>query len=206
MLLYLVRHGQTEANKARILDQEAGPLSEEGRESARKLANRLAHEQIDELMSSDYQRAMETAHIISEKLKLKIVQNKLAREQRIPSSMVGKPQDNGPFVKEYGLQVNQHVHDPKWHFEDEENTAELLARARAFLDDISKLKIDHVCVVTHRGLLRYLAAAVLLGDSAKPEVVRIKFRPKIDHSNTAISVFEYTKEKGWCLITWNDQA
>jgi probable phosphoglycerate mutase len=62
--LWLVRHGQTEANAAH---QFAGwtdvALTDQGRDEARALADRLAAESFDGVWSSDLQRAVHTARL-----------------------------------------------------------------------------------------------------------------------------------------------
>ncbi|MFH0830504.1 MAG: histidine phosphatase family protein [Parcubacteria group bacterium] len=206
MLLYLVRHGQTEANKARILDQDKGPLSSEGRADALKLAKRLKHEKIDTLIASDYERTVETATIISVQLKLPITKTVLAREERIPSSLVSKPQDGGSFETCYRALADKHADDPDWHYEDAENPTEMLVRAKKFLAFAQGFSGERICVVTHRGFLRYVAAAVILGEAAEPALVRRYIRPHLEHFNTAITVCEFFSQKGWRLIAWNDQA
>lgn len=62
--LILVRHGVTEWNQAgRYQGHQDVPLSEMGREQARRLAARLRAEMITAAYSSDMQRARETASI-----------------------------------------------------------------------------------------------------------------------------------------------
>jgi len=55
--LIFVRHGETEENKAKIVQgQKHGKLSEEGLEQAKKVAERLKDEKIDFIYSSDLDR------------------------------------------------------------------------------------------------------------------------------------------------------
>jgi broad specificity phosphatase PhoE len=65
MRLILVRHGVTEWNQAgRYQGHQDVPLSDAGREQARRAAQRLRAETITAAYSSDLQRARETASII----------------------------------------------------------------------------------------------------------------------------------------------
>lgn len=67
MPIYLIRHGETALNAARILQPSDTPLSEEGLAQARRLAERLQHQRIDAILSSDLPRAMQTAQAIMNK-------------------------------------------------------------------------------------------------------------------------------------------
>lgn len=64
--LYLVRHGETEWNRAgRFQGHTDVELSEVGRDQARALAERLRSREIAAVASSDLRRARETAEIIA---------------------------------------------------------------------------------------------------------------------------------------------
>ncbi len=61
MLLYLIRHGETASNAARIVQTPETPLSARGVAQAERLARRLAGEGIRRILSSDLPRALMTA-------------------------------------------------------------------------------------------------------------------------------------------------
>lgn len=66
MKIILVRHGETEENRLKIVQgQFHGTLSKLGKEQAKKLANRLKDEKIDVIISSDLDRAKRTAEEIA---------------------------------------------------------------------------------------------------------------------------------------------
>ena len=66
MKIILVRHGETEENKAGILMGDLpGVLSDLGKRQAEKLAERLKNEKIDLMISSDMDRAFDTAKAIA---------------------------------------------------------------------------------------------------------------------------------------------
>jgi probable phosphoglycerate mutase len=64
MALYLIRHGETAENAARVLQLPEVPLSERGIAQARALATRLAAEGIARIVSSDLRRAAMTAEAL----------------------------------------------------------------------------------------------------------------------------------------------
>ena len=59
--IFLIRHGETEGNAARIVQLPDAPLSPRGIAQAERLAHRLAVEGIALILSSDLERAMTTA-------------------------------------------------------------------------------------------------------------------------------------------------
>ncbi|MBQ8341530.1 MAG: histidine phosphatase family protein [Clostridia bacterium] len=80
--IILIRHGQSEANKARIFAGHTdAPLSEKGRAQAQAAATYLlAHEHIDAVYASDLSRAMSTARPTAEAFGLPIHPEPALRE------------------------------------------------------------------------------------------------------------------------------
>lgn len=71
--LYLVRHGESEANAAkRYAGQTDSPLTERGREQARAVAAALRAVRFDRVVSSDLSRARDTAEIIAREHGLRV--------------------------------------------------------------------------------------------------------------------------------------
>jgi probable phosphoglycerate mutase len=66
MAIYLVRHGETADNAARVVQMPDAALSPRGREQARLVAHRIAGARVVRVRSSDYLRARETAAPIVE--------------------------------------------------------------------------------------------------------------------------------------------
>jgi probable phosphoglycerate mutase len=64
MAIYLVRHGETPGNAARIVQKPDIPLSSDGVDQARRVARRLAGERIGQILSSDLTRAAMTAELV----------------------------------------------------------------------------------------------------------------------------------------------
>ncbi len=79
---FIVRHGETESNKARITQgHNDSPLTAEGRIQVSSAAEQLKNQDIGLIISSDLGRAKETAEIIAEKTGANIVLDKELREQ-----------------------------------------------------------------------------------------------------------------------------
>ncbi|MBI1815725.1 MAG: histidine phosphatase family protein [Deltaproteobacteria bacterium] len=64
MAIYLIRHGETDSNAARVVQTPEAPLSKRGITQAGLLARRLAGEGITNVITSDLPRARITAEIV----------------------------------------------------------------------------------------------------------------------------------------------
>jgi broad specificity phosphatase PhoE len=60
-MIFLIRHGETDSNAARIVQTPDVPLSNRGVAQAERLAQRLAAEGVSAILSSDLRRAVMTA-------------------------------------------------------------------------------------------------------------------------------------------------
>ncbi|MBA7535779.1 putative phosphoserine phosphatase 2 [subsurface metagenome] len=81
MTIFLIRHGETEYNKKGVLMGELDiPLNDEGKRQAIKIAERLASIKVSHIYSSDRSRALQTAEIISDKLKIPVIESKDLQE------------------------------------------------------------------------------------------------------------------------------
>ena len=96
MRLYIVRHGETDYNRERIMQgyQEI-PLNDRGIAQARQLALRLQDEQIDRIVCSDLRRAVMTGCIIASYTDSPLEYEPRLRE-RNPGELVEQPYDDEP--------------------------------------------------------------------------------------------------------------
>lgn len=81
MTIYLIRHGETAANKKRVLQMPDSPLSDRGIEQAEMLSRRLENDNITQVFASDYPRAHHTAQIVNEHHRQAIQTTELLRER-----------------------------------------------------------------------------------------------------------------------------
>ena len=65
MTLYLIRHGETVLNAARVVQPADAALSERGQAQAERLAGRLANAGIRRIRTSDLARALATAEVLA---------------------------------------------------------------------------------------------------------------------------------------------
>lgn len=81
MRITIVRHGQTVENVKRICQgQLPGRLTEHGKQQAKNIAKQLESEDFDIVFSSDLARAKDTAKLLNDQKKVKIVYTKELRE------------------------------------------------------------------------------------------------------------------------------
>jgi alpha-ribazole phosphatase len=155
--LYLVRHGQTDLNKARRFQGRINvPLNETGREQAQKLALRLSSEPLDKIYASPLSRVQQTAEIIRSNYQIDITTSEELVEMSF-GSLEGKTFEeiNGIF--------------PGWDhavfdftFAGGEKLDDIVIRIKSFLDELKKQdENSNILVVTHSGCLRVMLCLLM---------------------------------------------
>lgn len=81
MTILLIRHGETALNAARVVQPADTPLSERGVAQARALAQRLAAEGVEAIVSSDLPRATMTAEPLAAATGLPVATTDLLQER-----------------------------------------------------------------------------------------------------------------------------
>ena len=126
--IYLVRHGQTEANIINAIQDLNDPLTPKGRGQAAAIAERLRHVSFETLISSDAERARDTRRLHREGNGT--CAGAFAAVSRALSTILPCGLERSdPRAQAYFKEWNAHVEDPIWHFEDEENYIEFRSRA-----------------------------------------------------------------------------
>lgn len=155
--LILIRHGETDWNRElRFQGQLDVPLNAIGQEQARRVAERLAQEAIHQLVSSDLQRARQTADAVAQRqgarLQFDPLLDAALREQhfgmaeglRVPEIKAAHPQAWDQWVR----------FDADYAFEGGESTRQFHARVMVALSALAQRHPDQtLVVVTHGGVL-----------------------------------------------------
>lgn len=152
--LFIVRHGETEENRQRILQGHLpGVLTPDGRRQMMQTAEVLSGYDCEfrRLVVSDLRRTMESAAIVAERLGL---------DEIIPTPLL-RERDWGPYT---GMPISEarqrYCRDGVWSLPGAETEDEIYARAQRALDFLRPLCQDgHVLVVTHGLFARNLVAA-----------------------------------------------
>ncbi len=161
VLLYLVRHGQTEWNRLhRIQGQSDPPLNETGRAQAQALARAFAGRPLDAVYSSPLQRALDTAEAIARAHNLSVQTFDELKELNVGAldgvTLAEMRERHGDFLARWRQDASVRLPGGG------ETLAELQARAWTILQCISQAHAGHrVAVVTHSFLTQVVVSAVL---------------------------------------------
>jgi probable phosphoglycerate mutase len=101
--IYLIRHGETAHNAARVFQQPETPLSERGLAQAERLAQRLAAAGIARILASDYARAVMTAERLASATSARVEREALLQERNF-GALRGRPYAElgfDPFAADY---------------------------------------------------------------------------------------------------------
>lgn len=146
MIIYFLRHGETVWNKRGITQgHKNSPLTLKGKNSAKKRGGLLIIEGIGRIYSSDLGRCIQTAKIINQKLKIKLIKTPKLREQDFGDL-------NGCFNKIIKSQLNLYNLNAKAPGGESFNN--MKKRIINFIKKLSKKKIKRVLLVTHEGPTR----------------------------------------------------
>ena len=162
--MILVRHGQSDFNVAyaRTRQDPGIPdpgLTAEGRRQAAAAAGELAGRDIRRLLASPYQRTLQTAAIIAERLGLRVAIEPLIRERAVFTCDIGSPRSH-LAARWPGFDFGDLPE--RWWPEPDESEAELAARCSAFRTAVARSPDwPRVAVVSHWGFIRGLTGREL---------------------------------------------
>lgn len=168
MLIYFVRHGETEWNKKGIIQgHKDSPLTQKGKITAKKQAKILKDKNIEIIYTSDLGRCVQTAGIINKKIEVKIIKTRQLRERNF-GLLNGKP------AKEIRKKLNLSDSDevaPKG-----ESFNQMKERVLDFIKLLTRKKQNNVLLITHDG-----ATSAILCDYYKAKFESKKCRANEDY-------------------------
>ena len=174
MSIFLIRHGETTGNAARIIQRPDIPLSPRGQAQAERLARRIAEAGITGILSSDLARAAMTAEHLSRVTGLPVAFESLLHERNFGDIRGTAYADLGfdPFELSYA--------PPNGESWDVFHAR--VDRAWARVREIAAATQGHLAVVTHGLVCRSLAGRHL----ALPEGQTVPER----WENTSVTIVE----------------
>lgn len=161
--LYLVRHGETKDNVAKIMQgQQQGELTPAGARQIEELSSSLSGIHFDAIISSDLQWAYDSAQILGHHLNLSVQTTPLLRER-----------DWGDFTGRYipdlkGLPMPDNV----------EKMKALLQRAKSFLEWVKITFPDKTILAVGHGIINKAIQAVHYGKLTReiPKMSNAEYR------------------------------
>lgn len=205
MIIYFVRHGEGHHNANGLYSTPEFKLTQKGKEQAGSVAGRLKELPIELLIVSPYKRTLQTAEIINKVLQKPVIYSKLAIEVIRPSELAGKPMELIESKRIKNL-MDSNFHLPAYHYSDEENFFDLKDRAEKFLKYLEGFeeKNEHIAVITHAVFIRMVVMIIVLKDQLSPQGFLNAYQA-LHLATSGLTVCE-KNDKGWRLITWNDQS
>lgn len=153
-MIFLIRHGETLGNAARVVQPPDNPLSPRGEVQAERLARRLEREGIAGILSSDLARAAMTAEYVQRATKAPLVFDALLHERNFGDV-------RGTAYSELGFDLFAPDYAPA-NGETWEAFHARVDRAWARVRDVAAATSGHLAVVTHGLVCRSLAGRHLL--------------------------------------------
>ncbi len=195
--VYLIRHGATELSAE---DRFAGAvdvlLSDEGRNQARLLGERLAHDRISAVYASPMKRTVSTAELVARPHRLDVERVDAFRE-------IGHGRWEGKsradVAREYKHEYERWEQDP-YTFAPAGGESGLQVTARA-LPALLQLVETHegmpFVVVSHKATIRLLLSSLIGFDPRK-------YRDRLDQSPAALNILDFKDAANARLTLFND--
>ncbi len=193
--IYIIRHGETEANKKGIfrgrLDIE---LSKRGKEQAEELKKYFKDIEIDYVLSSPLKRAYETSKIAFPDKSIKI--EKLLNNLDL-GDWSGKEK---ALIKEREPELwSMWVNEPeKIQFPNGESLSDVYERLNTLKDKLEKLEFNSIALVTHRSIIKVFFA-VILG-------IKENYFWKFHIDNCSVSTIVFDIKRGFTITKLNDTS
>lgn len=209
--VYIVRHGESDANATGIRQGADAILTERGKMQAELVGKRLRGNRIERIIASPYTRARETAAIIARELEMEISEHSPLFIERVnPSIMLGTHLKD-PVMERIWDEIASNYDVSGWRHSDEENFEDLRSRAVNALSFLESLPEERILVTSHGLFMKVILAHVLLGSHLNGRIFWDQFIPTKNVENTGILSLQYTDnyfgtKKYWKLISWNDHA
>jgi broad specificity phosphatase PhoE len=200
---YLVRHGESESNKAQILYGSETKLTAQGVKQSQFLVRRFRNIPIDTIVASPYVRTKQTAELFNKELNKAITFSELLIELQYPAEMYGLSRTD-PKSMLIAKEIRSHFHEPMWHYSDEENFEDLKIRGEKALAFLLSRQGNHIAVITHGKFMRMLISLMVYGDKLTSQAFEPFFHTFVT-SNTGITLCLHDG-KSWKIRSWNDHA
>ena len=189
MEVYLIRHGESEANAGGYHSGwAAASPTEKGRQQARETAALIEGMAFDRIIVSDLKRAQQTAQIVFPN-----------RDYELSSDIRELDTSHlyGRLVSDLKVELGEVYLNARRTFDYGplgcESQEAFLARTRRFFDGMKSLNCERAAIVAHAGVIRALGAFAM-------NLPILQFSVPV--YNCSVSVLEY-RDEAWRLQRWN---
>jgi len=204
MYIYLIRHAEGE-NSKRYWQKPSTKLSDFGRKQAKALAQLPRLEEADVILSSDWDRAKETAEIAISHLKLPIKTLSLIHEREQPTKIYGAERTSSFSIK-YTTEMIENSDDLDWNFKNSEESIRDVAKRSIQFQKllINKYKEQQILVFTHDVFIKCFVTTAILGERYDDKTFNRLFR-SLEMSSAGISMLIFNYERAfWKVWYLND--
>ena len=198
---YVVRHGETEWNKAgRIQGQQNSVLNEEGLSQANAAARalkRMPPKSLTQLVSSDLGRTLQTAVPIAAALGLPVQQDNRLRERAFGVfEGLERTQMQAQYPQEFARWQSR---DPHYRVPGGESLEDMRARLSAsFHEMAARWPHENVVVISHGGVLDVLYRIAMNIASEAPRTWTL--------ANASLNLIAIDAALQWKVLDWGDVA
>ena len=207
MILYLIRHGKTDAHLLNKRQSPDTPLGELGKKQAMALAAKMNLLKVDHLYSSEWPRALQTAQFLSESFSLPIKTHPFVHEIKKHPKLNGIPEDSELNMRAV-RESRENMDNFDWKFEGQgESVNEIIARAKIVIEYLEKNHPNEsVAIVSHGVFIMIMTSLILLGQNYDQRSFR-KLSRSLKMHNTGVSSFKFDPSiKQWTMICFNDHG
>lgn len=195
MILYLLRHGETESNAENIHQSLDTPLSVRGIRQSNEAIHKLKDRDIDIIITSPLPRAKDTATILSDTLHISMIENNYLREKQNPSIIIGRKKYDTD-VLQIKKEIEKNYHNPNWKHSDEESYFDLHKRVNTVITWITQSSYRNPLIVTHEVIIKMFTASILFGPNLNSHLFW-DFYSHIHIANCSLTICRF--ENGWKL-------
>ena len=101
--------------------------------------------------------------------------------------------------------LKDNFHNPSWRHSDEETFYDIRKRALACIEMVKSSQKENILVVSHNLFISAIVSVLMFGEKVTSyELSQWMYFAVME--NTGISVCQYSQDKGWRLMAWNDHT
>lgn len=191
--IHIIRHGQTEYNKLRIIQGSGvdSDLNERGREQAQLFYDKYKNEPFEVVLTSNLKRTHQTVNAFIQK---GLPWEKFSEVNEMHWGVHEGKEGTPDMVKDYERVIKSGNFDER--IEAGESINEVAARVNIFIEHLKNRTEEHILVCVHGRLLRVFIC-LLEGN----ELTRME---EYQHSNTGLYLVEYENEK-FTVLKYNSK-